>query len=75
MCASMYKKTCLLLMLDCCVYVLLWGTDMPSGTTYIQAAMENLPLPDSSLDVIVCVYCFHEMPESARLASAKEWFR
>jgi ubiquinone/menaquinone biosynthesis C-methylase UbiE len=37
--------------------------------------MENLPLPDASLDVLVCVYCFHEMPEAARAAAAKEWFR
>jgi ubiquinone/menaquinone biosynthesis C-methylase UbiE len=37
--------------------------------------MENLPLPDASLDAVVCVYCFHEMPESARAAEAKEWFR
>jgi ubiquinone/menaquinone biosynthesis C-methylase UbiE len=37
--------------------------------------MENLPLPDASLDAVMCIYCFHEMPESARAAAAKEWFR
>lgn len=37
--------------------------------------MENLPLADNSLDALVCVYCFHEMPEAARVAAAKEWFR
>lgn len=46
-----------------------------TGTTYIQAPMENLPVPDASLDAVVCIYCFHEMPESARLAAAKEWHR
>lgn len=46
-----------------------------AGTTYIQAPMENLPVPDASLDAVVCVYCFHEMPESARLAAAQEWHR
>lgn len=28
-----------------------------------------------SLDAVVCVYCFHKMPESARVAAAKKWFR
>lgn len=46
-----------------------------AGTRYIQSPMEDLPLPDASLDAVVCVYCFHEMPESARIAAAKEWFR
>lgn len=46
-----------------------------AGMSYMQAPMEELPLPDASLDVVVCVYCFHEMPEAARLAAAKEWFR
>lgn len=37
--------------------------------------MERLPLPDASLDCLMSVYAFHEMPETARAAAAAEFFR
>jgi ubiquinone/menaquinone biosynthesis C-methylase UbiE len=51
------------------------ATAVRPGTRYIQSPMEDLPLPDNSLDAVVCIYCFHEMPEAARFAAAKEWCR
>ncbi|GAQ87393.1 hypothetical protein KFL_003500050 [Klebsormidium nitens] len=33
---------------------------------YIQGNAEQLPVADSSLDVITCVYLFHELPPKAR---------
>jgi protein-disulfide isomerase len=41
----------------------------------MQAPMEALPVGDGTLDAVLCVYCFHEMPEEARAAAAAEWFR
>ena len=37
--------------------------------------MEAIPLPDASVDAVMCVYAFHEMPEDARQAAAAEFFR
>jgi len=45
------------------------------GTDYMQCAMESIPLPDNSMDVVMSVYAFHEMPEEARAAAAAEFFR
>jgi ubiquinone/menaquinone biosynthesis C-methylase UbiE len=41
----------------------------------MQCAVENVPLPDASLDAVLCMYAFHEMPEEARSAAAAEMFR
>lgn len=46
-----------------------------AGTAFVQCAAEDVPAEDGSLDVIVCVYLFHELPEEARVACAKEWAR
>ncbi|KIZ07181.1 hypothetical protein MNEG_0776 [Monoraphidium neglectum] len=54
----------------------LLGTDLAgAGTTFMQCAAESVPAPDESFDVVVCVYLFHELPEEARIACAKEWAR
>lgn len=37
--------------------------------------MESVPLPDASVDALVCMYAFHEMPEDARLAAVQEFYR
>jgi ubiquinone/menaquinone biosynthesis C-methylase UbiE len=41
----------------------------------MQCAVESVPLPDASLDAVICMYAFHEMPEEARAAAAAEMFR
>jgi ubiquinone/menaquinone biosynthesis C-methylase UbiE len=41
----------------------------------MQCAVENVPLPDGSLDAVICMYAFHEMPEVVRSAAAAEMFR
>lgn len=39
---------------------------------YLQAMAENLPMADSSVDVVFAVYLFHELPESQRRAVITE---
>ena len=34
--------------------------------SYVTALAENLPFPDKSLDVVSCVFLFHELPPSIR---------
>eukprot|EP00775_Hariotina_reticulata_P007520 gene7520-7731_t len=51
------------------------GRTDDTGTDYMQCAMESIPLPNSSLDALICVYAFHEMPEEARAAAAAEFYR
>ncbi|WIA35683.1 hypothetical protein OEZ86_004089 [Tetradesmus obliquus] len=46
-----------------------------TGTEFMQCAVENVPLPDGSLDAVLCMYAFHEMPEEARSAAAAEMLR
>eukprot|EP00879_Flechtneria_rotunda_P014865 GHRR01015532.1.p1 GENE.GHRR01015532.1~~GHRR01015532.1.p1 ORF type:complete len:444 (+),score=155.17 GHRR01015532.1:980-2311(+) len=46
-----------------------------TGTEYMQCAMESMPLADASVDAVICVYAFHEMPEEARVAAATEFYR
>lgn len=41
----------------------------------MQCAVESMPLADNSLDAVMCMYAFHEMPEDARAAAAAEMFR
>ena len=40
-----------------------------------QAAAEALPNADASVDVLTCVYLFHELPPEVRRECAKEFFR
>jgi ubiquinone/menaquinone biosynthesis C-methylase UbiE len=38
-----------------------WGR-----TTILQAAAEALPFADASLDIVTCIYLFHELPRAVR---------
>ncbi|GBF94272.1 S-adenosyl-L-methionine-dependent methyltransferase [Raphidocelis subcapitata] len=53
----------------------LGGGPFEAGTKFLQCPAEAVPEPDESFDAVLCVYLFHELPESARLAAAKEWAR
>ncbi|GAQ77765.1 hypothetical protein KFL_000030430 [Klebsormidium nitens] len=48
------------------------GSRIFSRAQFIQANAERLPFEDSSLDVVTCVYLFHELPPNARQAVAQE---
>ena len=48
------------------------GTTTVEPATFINAAGENVPLPDGTQDIVVMVYLLHECPSSARAALAKE---
>jgi ubiquinone/menaquinone biosynthesis C-methylase UbiE len=39
---------------------------------FIEAAVEDMPLKDSSIDIAVSIYLFHELPPKVRAAAAKE---
>jgi ubiquinone/menaquinone biosynthesis C-methylase UbiE len=43
-----------------------------SRTTLVEANAEHLPVADASVDVVSCIYLFHELPRSARKAVAAE---
>jgi ubiquinone/menaquinone biosynthesis C-methylase UbiE len=42
------------------------------GTRFVNAPAENMPLKDSSVDVAVSIYLFHELPPRVRTAVARE---
>eukprot|EP00897_Mesotaenium_endlicherianum_P000157 jgi/Mesen1/10141/ME000076S09650 len=44
-------------------------------TKFVQAAAENLPMPDASYDVVSCVYLFHELPAEVRREVVREMAR
>ena len=44
-------------------------------TRFVQAPAEHLPFADASLDLITCVYLFHELPPKVREAAAREFAR
>jgi ubiquinone/menaquinone biosynthesis C-methylase UbiE len=41
-------------------------------TKFIEAAAEDMPLKDASVDIAVSIYLFHELPPKVRAAAAKE---
>jgi ubiquinone/menaquinone biosynthesis C-methylase UbiE len=43
-----------------------------SRVALIEANAESLPLADASVDIVTCVYLFHELPRRAREAVAAE---
>jgi ubiquinone/menaquinone biosynthesis C-methylase UbiE len=43
-----------------------------SRVSLAEANAESLPLADSSVDIVTCVYLFHELPKRARRAVAQE---
>ena len=42
------------------------------GVKFIEAAAEDMPLKDASVDIAVSIYLFHELPPKVRAAVAKE---
>lgn len=44
-------------------------------TEFVQASAEDLPMGDETLDVVSCVYLFHELPPAARENVVKEMAR
>jgi ubiquinone/menaquinone biosynthesis C-methylase UbiE len=43
-----------------------------SRVALIEANVEVLPIADASIDIVTCVYLFHELPRRARRAVARE---
>jgi ubiquinone/menaquinone biosynthesis C-methylase UbiE len=39
---------------------------------FVEAAAEDMPLKDASVDIAVSIYLFHELPPNVRTAAAKE---
>jgi ubiquinone/menaquinone biosynthesis C-methylase UbiE len=39
---------------------------------FLEAAAEEIPLPDASVDIVTSIYLFHELPPKIRAAAAKE---
>ena len=46
-----------------------------SRTALVEAGAESLPFRESSVDIITCIYLFHELPRRARQAAAAEFAR
>ncbi len=46
-----------------------------SRATLVEANAERLPLAESSVDIVTCIYLFHELPRRARRAAAAEFAR
>jgi ubiquinone/menaquinone biosynthesis C-methylase UbiE len=46
-----------------------------SWVELIQGAAEALPFPDASLDLVACIYLFHELPRRVRVRAATEFAR
>ena len=46
-----------------------------TGTSYMQAAAEELPIADGTYDLVYCLYLFHELPLDVREAAVKEMAR
>lgn len=40
--------------------------------SFVEAAAEEMPLADASVDIAVSIYLFHELPPKVRAAAAKE---
>jgi 2-polyprenyl-3-methyl-5-hydroxy-6-metoxy-1,4-benzoquinol methylase len=43
-----------------------------SNIRFVAAPVEDMPLPDASVDVAVSIFLFHELPPKIRAAAAKE---
>ncbi|KAF5832119.1 S-adenosyl-L-methionine-dependent methyltransferase [Dunaliella salina] len=53
----------------------LGGVDDAGVMEYVQTPAEKLDMPDASVDIVVSVYMFHELPEDVRDMAAKEMYR
>lgn len=45
---------------------------MKQEMEFLAAPVENIPLPDASVDIVSAVYLFHELPPKVRIAAAFE---
>eukprot|EP00892_Ulva_mutabilis_P005099 jgi/Ulvmu1/2961/UM015_0001.1 len=45
------------------------------SVSFLQCAAEALPHEDACMDVVYCVYMFHEVPDDARRAALREFAR
>ena len=45
------------------------------STSFVQCAAEELPVADESMDIVYCMYMFHEVPDNARDAAILEMAR
>ncbi len=43
-----------------------------SHVELVEGAAESLPFPDASIDIIVCIFLFHELPAKIRVAVINE---
>jgi len=46
-----------------------------SRTRFVQAKAEAIPLPDGSIDLMTCIFLFHELPKKVRRQVAAEMAR
>jgi len=46
-----------------------------SGTAFLEAPAEAVPAPDSSFDVVTCIFLFHELPAKTRRQVVAEMAR
>jgi ubiquinone/menaquinone biosynthesis C-methylase UbiE len=46
-----------------------------SGTAFIEAPAEAVPAPDASVDVVTCIFLFHELPAKTRRQVVAEMAR
>jgi ubiquinone/menaquinone biosynthesis C-methylase UbiE len=52
------------------------GSGAMNGTmSFLQASAEAVPMPDQSVDVLLCVYLFHELPSEVLTQVVKEMGR
>lgn len=51
------------------------GGSEDMGVEFLQAPVEDIGAPDASFDVVVCVYLFHELPDTIRRRAAAEFLR
>lgn len=49
--------------------------DVHPNHSYIQAPAQELPLPDSSVDVVTCTFVMHHIPERYRETAIAEMWR
>lgn len=46
-----------------------------SRSRFVQAPAEAMPIGDAGIDIVTCIYLFHELPRKIRATVAREIFR